>query len=194
MKMVSKNTKKVMHFLLRSLEPININQLSRKLKISVGGSFKILNKLEKEKLILCNKIGNAKYYKIDLDNKEAFALSELILLENKRKLKEYSKLYAEEIVKFNKADLIILFGSVLNKKDFNDVDVLFVTSKIKAVTEFCLKISRIKTKPVVPLIIREEDLIKKLKKKNKVIIEVFNSGVVLHGERFFLEVLKNVER
>ena len=194
MKMLPKNTKKILKFLLRNFEFVNLNQLSKKLKISLGSSFKILNSLEKEGFVLCNKIGNAKYYKIDFENKEVFALSEMVLLEEKRKLKEYPKIYAKEIMKFDKADLIIIFGSVLKNKSFNDVDVLFVTNKIKQVTDFCLKVSKIKTKPVVPLILKKEDLIKKLDKKDKLIINIFSSGVVLYGEKFFLEVLKDVKR
>lgn len=50
--------------------------------------------------------------------------------------------------------MIIMFGSVLRKKDFNDVDVLFLTDKAKEVSQFCLNISKIRAKPVIPLILK----------------------------------------
>lgn len=192
--MIQKNNKKILRFLIRNFEPININQLSRNLKISIGSVFKILNSLEDKKIVSHNSLGNAKYYKINLNNTEAFALSELLLLEERREIKGYSRIYAEEISKFNKAELIILFGSVLENKSFNDVDVLFVTNRTKEVTKFCLEISKLKTKPVVPLILSKKDLVEKLKKGDNLIINIFKLGVVLSGEKSYLEVIKNVER
>ena len=39
--MIPKNTKKILLYLLKNFELNNINQISKKLKISVGSSFKI---------------------------------------------------------------------------------------------------------------------------------------------------------
>ncbi|MEA3329803.1 MAG: hypothetical protein U9Q06_03600 [Nanoarchaeota archaeon] len=184
---------KLIRYLLGNLELKNINQISRELKVSVGGVFKILKDLEKKDIVSVKKIGNARYPYINLNNPEAVKLSELILLEEKRNLKGYSKVYAQEIGNFKDRKLIILFGSVLENKGFNDVDVLFVTNKGKEVSKFCLKISKVKTKPIVPLILKKNNLIKELNNKKKPIIEIFRTGVVLKGESIFLEVIKNVK-
>lgn len=191
--MMSKNTKKILSYLLRNFEFVNINQVSRKLKISVGSAFNILNRLEKSNLISYERIGNAKYYKINLYNDETKKICELILLEEKRSLKGYSKLYANEIKDFGKADLIVLFGSVLRNSKFNDVDILFVTDKIKETNNFCLEVSKIKSKPVVGLIMKERDLIKEIKNKKEAILEIVKTGVVLKGESKFLEVIRNAK-
>ena len=131
--MMPKNTSKIIRFLLRNTEKIgfNTNHIARTIKISVGSSFKILKALEKNNIALSQPIGNAVYYILNLDNPEATKLCELLLLEEKRNLKGYAKLYAESIQNFDKAEMIVLFGSLLSKKEFNDVDVLFVTSKVK---------------------------------------------------------------
>ena len=191
--MIPKNTKKIILYLLRNLELVNINQISKKLNISVGSAFKILKDLEKNNLVLSSNLGNAKFYQINLNNEETIRWCEILLSEERRNLKGYSKIYAEEIQKFEHAELIILFGSVLNNKDFNDVDVLFITNKPKEVTKFCLNLLKIRTKPVVPLILKKEDLLNEIKKKKEVVLNILKTGIILRGESVFIEVVKNVK-
>ncbi len=88
--------------------------------------------------------------------------------------------------------MIILFGSVLKSKAFNDVDVLFLTSQAKKVKEFCLELTKIRTKPIVPLILKKDDLIDEIKQGKEAIISLIKEGVILKGESVFLEVIKNV--
>jgi len=192
--MIPKNTKKIILYLLRNLELVNINQISKLLDISVGSSFKILKDLEKNNIVLSSSLGNAKFYQINLNNEETIKWCEILLSEERRNLKGYSKIYAEEIQKFEYAELIILFGSVLNNKDFNDVDVLFITNKPKEATKFCLSLSKVRTKPVVPLILKKEDFIKEIKDKKEVALNILKTGVILRGESALLRVLKNVKQ
>ena len=190
--MIPKNTKKIILYLLRNLELVNINQISKKLNISVGSAFKILKELEKNNIALSSTLGNAKFHQINLNNEETIRWCEILLSEERRNLKGYSKIYAEEIQRFDHAELIILFGSVLNNKEFNDVDVLFITNKPKEITNFCLNLSKITTKPVVPLILKKEDLINEIKNKKEVVLNILKTGVILKGESEFIGVLKNV--
>src|SRR3989344_3439385 len=110
MKMISKNTAKLIRYLLRNIEKYghNINKIAKSIDISVGSSFKILKDLEKSKL------------------------------------SSYAKLYSESLKEFKKAELIVLFGSILKKKEFNDVDVLFIANP-KEVNDFCLELSKTRT-------------------------------------------------
>ena len=188
--MIPKNTKKIIIYLLRNLEIVNINQISKNLEISVGSAFKILKELEKNNLVLSSNLGNAKFYQINLNNEETIKWCEILLSEERRNLKGYSKIYAEEIQKFEHSELIILFGSVLNNKDFNDVDVLFITNKPKEVTRFCLNLSKIRTKPVVPLILKKEDFIKEIKNKKEVALNILKTGIILKGESALLKFSK----
>ena len=191
--MIPKNTKKIILYLVRNLDLVNINQISKKLNISVGSAFKILKDLEKNNIVISSNLGNAKFYQINLDNEETMRWCEILISEERRNLKGYSKIYADEIQKFEKAELVILFGSVLNNRDFNDVDDLFITNKPKEVTKFCLNISKVRTKPVVPLILRKEDFLREIKNKKDVILTILKTGIILKGESIFLEVLKNVK-
>lgn len=194
--MIPKNTAKLVRFLLRNIEKTgyNINQIAKFLKISVGSSFKILKELEKNKMVLAQTIGNAIYYNLNFNNPEAVKLCELLILEEKRHLAGYAKLYSESIEEFEEAELIILFGSVLTKKEFNDVDVLFITNKPKEVNNFCLELSKIRTKPIVPLILKKEDLIKELKTGKEAILSLVKEGVILKGESVFVGVIKNAKK
>ena len=194
MKMIAKNTKKILIYLLRNLELVNINQISKRLGISVGSAFKILKGLEERGIVLPLNLGNAKFYKLNLENEETTRLCEFLLIEERKLARGYIKLYLDEIKKFKNAELIILFGSILENKDFNDVDVLFVANKPKEVTKFCLELSRIRTKPVVPLILEKKDLIKEIKNKKEVILNILKTGVILKGESVFLEVVKHARQ
>jgi len=181
-------------FLLRNTDRLgyNINQIAKLNKISVGSAFKILKELENDRLIIKNEISNASHFTLNFDNPETTKLCELLLLAEKRSLKGYAKIYADEVIKFKDAEMIIIFGSVLRGKEFNDVDVLFSTNQVKKANNFCLEISKVKTKPVVPLIMKQEDLIKAMKQKKEAIINMIKEGIVLKGEVVFLEVIKNV--
>ncbi len=192
--MIPKNTTKVILYLLRNIDEFgyNINQIAKLNKISVGSAFKILKGLEKDKLIIKKEISNASHYGLNFDNPETTKLCELLLLAEKRGLKSYAKMYADEVIKFKDAELIIIFGSVLRGKEFNDVDVLFITNQTKKVNDFCLEISKVRTKPVVPLIMEREDLIKAAKQKNESILSMIKEAVVLKGESILVEVIKNV--
>ena len=194
--MIPKNTGKLVRFLLRNIEKhgYNINQIAKFLKISVGSSFKILKELERNKMVTAQTIGNAINYNLNLDNPETVKLCEFLILEEKRQLSGYAKLYSESLQEFGKAELIILFGSILTKKEFNDVDVLFVTNKSKEVNNFCLELSRIRTKPIVPLILKKEDLIKELKNRKEVILSLIKEGIILKGESVFVAVIKNAKK
>ncbi len=188
--MVTKNTNKILNYLLRYFELKNINQISKELEISVGSAFKILKDLEKKKWVLPERMGNAIYYRINFDNLELVKVIELILIEGRRNLKGFSGVYANDLDNFN-CDLIVLFGSVLKKNKFNDVDVLFSGCNLREVSKLCLDISKVRSRPVVPLILTKNDLIKEIKLKRKSILDIIKTGVVLKGEDIFVEVLKD---
>src|SRR3989344_7213148 len=190
---ISKNTNKVIDFLLRNIDKVgfNVNQLSKNIKISVGSAHKILHELKKEEIVIITDMKSSIYYKLNLNNPDTIDICKLILRENKKHLPSYIKIYVEEIEKFKEAEIIILFGSILNKKDFNDVDVLFITNKIKEVNLFCGETSKIRTKPINPLIMKFDDFIKNI--KNKVVSEIINKGIVIKGEDKYIEALKNAD-
>ena len=117
-------------------------------------------------------------------------MCELLLLEEKRNLKGYAKLYSNSLQEFEKAEIIILFGSILKNKEFNDIDVLFITDSVKDVSTFCLELSRVRAKPVIPLILKKEDFIAKIKAENDVMLSIIKECIVLKGASQFMEVIR----
>ncbi|MBN2142098.1 hypothetical protein JW711_02090 [Candidatus Woesearchaeota archaeon] len=192
--MIPKNTEKIVLFLLKNIDELgyNINQISKLNIISVGSAFKILKELEKNNILLKKEINNASHYKLNLNNYETVKLCELLILGEKRNLKSYARVYADDIMKFEQADIIMLFGSILKGNDFNDVDVLFVTNQVNKVNDFCLEISKVRTKPAVPFILKKDDLIKEIRQKKESILDIIKKGVILKGESVFIEVIKNI--
>ena len=192
---ITKNTLKIIEFLLKNIEKpgFNVNQLARNINISVGSVHEIIHGLKKGNITKIIDLKSSIYYKLNLNNPDTVDICKLILRDNKRELSPTAKIYGDEIEKFRQAEIIILFGSILTKKEFNDVDVLFVTDKADKVNLFCNEISKIRTKPINPLVMTSKDFINNLKSKQKVILEIINKGVVLKGEEKFMGVLKNAE-
>ncbi len=194
--MIPKNTGKIIMFLLRHIQTAgyNINQLANLLNISVGSAFKILKDLEKQGMVSATNLSNASYYKLNFLNPQTRNICEFLLAEQRRSLKGYSKIYSEELKTFEKAELIVLFGSILKEKEFNDVDVLFITSNPKEANKFSLDVSKVRAKPVVPLIMTKKDLIMELKAKQEAIQDIIEKGVVLKGDSVFVEVIQNAQQ
>ena len=64
----------------------------------------------------------------------------------------------------------------------------------KEVNDFCLELSKIRTKPVVPLILKKQDLIKELKNRKEAILSLIKESIILKGESVFVEVIKNAKK
>lgn len=195
-----KNTFKILNFLIRNLDSYNINQLSRKLNLSIGSVHKILKDLENIDIVKSKNIGNAIYYNINFENEQALRISQVIINEDKNnilKINKTANVYAQNLSKFD-AKLTILFGSILVKKDeAKDVDVLFIIknkNQVKEVNKFCLEISKIRTKRISPLVMLEQDFINNLKKQNKAVIDLIKYGVALKGEDIFIKAIKNAHK
>jgi len=197
--MFSKNTLRVVEFLLRSsMEQYNINQVAREVRISPAGSYKILKNLEKNGILVSKKLGNAIYYSLDLSRKETQSLCELVLIENRKRVLDsnsYAKVYAGDMKDAEKfSSILILFGSILENKKFRDVDVLFIVTKkdVKKVNDFCLKLSSVRPRQVTPLMMTEGDLKNNIRNKDKVVLDILRKGVVLHGEDRLIKLIGSV--
>ncbi|OGX15052.1 MAG: hypothetical protein A2166_06445 [Omnitrophica WOR_2 bacterium RBG_13_41_10] len=193
------NLTKIVEFLFRNTpNRFNVNQISRELKISVGSAYKILKSLEKKGILVSQKIGNGIYYVLNLDNKEAENITELVLMESRNKSlskNSHASIYAKDFKdgeKLSKA--IILFGSILESKDAKDVDALFIIDKgkSKAVEDFCMKLSNLRPKRINPLLMTMADFKENIKKQDRVITDILKKGVILFGEDTVINILRGV--
>lgn len=197
--MLPTNLAKIIEYLIRNIpQRFNINQIARALNISVGSAHKILKSLTEKGIVVSQGIGNAIYYNLNISSNETKNLAELVLIENRNKTLSKNPqaiIYAKDLQEINKfSKVIILFGSILEKKNAKDVDVLFVINKgmTKRVEDFCLKLSSLRPKRVNPLIMTAEDLKKNIRKQDKVVSNILRKGIILLGEGGLLKILKGV--
>ena len=193
------NFTKIVEFLFRNIpNKFNVNQISRELKISVGSAYKILKSLEKRSVLVSQKIGNGIYYALSLDNKEAENITELVLLENRSKMlskKPVASIYAKDLKEAEKlSKAIILFGSILDTKDANDIDVLFIIDRGRsgAIEDFCMKLSNLRPKRINPLLMTMTDFKGNIKKQDKVVVDILRKGIILSGEDAIINTLREV--
>lgn len=193
------NLTKIIEYLVRNIpNRFNVNQIARSLEISVGSAYKIVKSLDKKGILVSQKMGNAIYYTLNLDNKEAESVAELVLIETKNESlakNPHASIYAkdlQEAKRFSKA--VILFGSILDRKDAKDIDVLFIIAKGKAkrVEDFCLRLSSLRPKRVNPLLMTVADFRKNIQKQDKVVGDILKKGLILLGEDEIIKVLRGI--
>lgn len=191
--MIPTHTKEIIAFLLRHIyEPgYNVNQLARELKMSVSNAHRIVTELKEKKMLNFIDFKTAVYYSLNLTNPDTLDFCKIILREQQRNLQPIVKTYTEELKKFEPSLFTIIYGSILFKKDFGDIDVLFITDKVKDVHDFCISLKKIRTKPIDPLIMTKQDFITTLKKRDPVILDIIMKGIVIKGEDRFIEALQH---
>ena len=197
--MLSVNLSKIIEYFFRNIpNKFNVNQAAKNLKISVGSAYKILKSLEKKQIFVSQKIGNGIYYNLNLKNKEAENIVELVLIESKNQSlakNPHALIYAKDLQETKKiSKAVILFGSIIERKNAKDVDVLFIIDKgkVKGVEEFCLKLSNLRPKRVSPLLMTAADFKKNIKKQDEVITDVFKKGIILFGEDEIIKIVGSV--
>ena len=176
-------------------EDYNANNLSKVIGITSMGTLKILKKLEKEGILKSNQMGNAFFYKVDFNNEYTIDYIKFLLKNEAEFSNPYVKRWIRELKKIGKADVIIIFGSVLKiGEKANDIDVLFMVEKksfvlLKSEIE---RLNKINEKKIHPVYQTFSDLKSNLIKKDKVIINTIK-GVVVKGEDKFIDLIKNIK-
>ncbi len=192
--MITNNEKKILRFLLAHFNSdYSINEIAKKCSLAPNGAYEILKKFEEKEILLPKKIANSKSYKINFDSRESNKLLELALIPDYKESKikyRYNDLKPLEDI----TSLCILFGSYTTKKENpSDIDILFVIKKsdYKKYSAALEKAKRILPLKLHDVIQTKEDLIKNIKKEEKLIIEAISGGIVLWGHEFLIEVIKD---
>ncbi len=178
------------------LTDYNAYNMKDRLRVSDVGSLKLLKRLKEKKLLTARKMGNATFYKANLENEYTLKLLELLFLDHSH-LSNFVRGWIEDLKSFNNAKGILLFGSILKKeKSANDVDVCFVLEKhedYKKVQKSVEQMNQKSRQDIHPLYLTEEDLKNKLLENDSPIIEMVRSCVVVLGQELFVRVLKEVQ-
>lgn len=170
--------------------------LATELKMTRTGIWKILKKMEYEKLIILQSIGSGKTstYLIVLNWGNALTIKhlELCLAEEAVKNKRWADSFKELE---NKADFLILFGSILHSpKEADDIDILIITSKnnLAEINEAINKIQKTEIKKIHALNLTEEEFKEELIKNNKAFVDAIKKGIVLFGQERFIKFIRGI--
>jgi len=175
----------------------NANSLSKVLNMTSMGALKILKRMEKGDIIIPRQMGKAVFYSIDFNNDYARTYLKFALQREAEQSSPRVKRWVEELRKFKGvADIGLLFGSVMTKQDFNDVDLLLVFEKARAgkVNSLLKDISDVSVKKIHLVRQTRTDIESNLKKKDKVLLSALKRGIVLFGYDELIEVVASVSR
>ena len=165
---LSDNEFSVLNFLVRNFaERLTIRNIAQRLNFSPAGVFNILKKLEKNNIVVGQKLGTGLFYEINFENRIAEHLAAIVLL--------YSD---EKIEKINVEQIEQAKAAILDKKN-----LLLITDNI-TVLEIII--------PNFDVIIKTEDeIIDLFRKKDVQLLQILKKGIVLFGEEKIVEIIKS---
>lgn len=187
MENITKNEIRTLLTIVKSPEVMyNANSLSKDLGITSMGTLKILKRLEDESILKSRKIGKSTIYRINIKNNYSKEYIGFLLSRESSISTGLIKRWVNEIKKIKNASIAILFGSVLEKKSPKDIDVLLITDqarfiKLKSEVE---ELNKINIKKIHPVYQSFKDVVKNIKKRDKVILNAIKGIVVFGGEKF----------
>lgn len=194
----NKPNSKILKLLLKdfTLKP-TVTTLAKELGLSRVGTWKLLKKMESEKLIVLSKTGSGKtstcIISLNLDNPLVEKNLAVYLTEDALKNQRWMNTFAELE---SKADFLMLYGSIMNSpKEAKDIDILGITSNKNKFIEIEKSIKNIQKTQMqkihaihfTPLEFKQE-----LEKPNKAFIDAIKKGVILFGQEKFITFMKSI--
>ena len=196
MEIITENEMEAILLLLKDFDAdYNANNLSKILDITPMGALKILKKMEKQKLLKAKQMGKAVFYKPDLNSNYTKTFLKFLLQKKAEETKSRVKRWVKELRKLqNNAEIGILFGSVLEKEKYNDVDLLIVLkqSQNSKINILINKINRINIKRIHVIKQTKENIKQNIKKGDKVVLNAIKNGIVLFGYEKIIGVIQDV--
>ena len=167
----------------------NANSLSKELKITQVGTMKLLKRFEKNNILLSKRIGKSIVYKINIEDEFVQKLIAFALI---NEASNYPR-WKDEFKSLYKEDRILLFyGSASrNYSNAKEIDIFIIINK-KDSNEVNKKIEKIQSilpKSIHTIKATKEDLVKNIKEKNKAMMEIIKTAIVLCGYDKYMEVV-----
>jgi predicted nucleotidyltransferase len=196
--MIIKKSYEILKILLKDIEKKHtVTSLAKERRISRVRSWKLLQELEKESLIMLTSIGTEKtsVREVSLNWDNPILEKTLSLLLTEETLKQNKWRYNFKELE-NHVDFLILFGSMLHSpKEANDIDILNLVSDEESFIKIGKVITNIQItldKKIHAINLTEKELKHELKNKNKAYVEALKKGVVLFGQENFINFIKNL--
>ena len=173
-----------------------MTSIAKEVSMTRVGTWKVLKKLEAEKLILLSPIGAGKtsMYNISLnwDNPLVEKTLSLALTEDAMKNQRWMDNFIELE---NKVNFLIIHGSMIHSpKEANDIDILGITNKNKfiEIEESIQKIQKTQIKKIHALNFTETEFKQELEISNKALIDAVKKGIVLFGQERFIKFMRGI--
>jgi predicted nucleotidyltransferase len=194
----NKSSSKILKILLKgfTIKP-TITFLAKEITLSRVGTWKLLKKMQSEKLIVLSKIGSGKTstYSISLNWDNPLVEKNLALyltedaLKNQRWLANFAELE-------NKVEFLLLYGSVIiSPQEANDIDILGVVSNKNRFTEIEESIKNIQKtliKKIHIINFTPTEFRQELEKPNNALIDAIKKGTVLFGQEKFIKFVRSI--
>lgn len=193
----NKSSSKILKLLLKdfTIKP-TITSLAKEVGLSRVGTWKLLKKMQSEKLVILSKIGSGKTnpYSISLNWDSLLVEKNLALhltkdaLKNQRWINNFAELE-------NKVNFLILYGSIINApQEANDIDILGVASSknnFTKIEESIKKIQKTQMKKIHAIIFTPIEFRQELGKPNKAFIDAIKKGIILFGQEKFIKFMRD---
>ena len=165
---LSDNEFSVLNFLIRNFsEKLTIRNIAKRLNFSSAGVFNILKKLEKQNIVVGEKLGTGLFYSINFENRIAEHLASVVLL-----------YYEGAVEKVNLEQLKEAKAAILEKDN-----LLIITDNITTTTMTIVGFKAVQK--------TEDEVIALLRKKDQAMLQVLKKGIVLFGEDNVVDIIKN---
>ena len=165
---LSDNEFSVISFLVRNFtEKLTIRNIAQRLSFSSAGVFNILKKLEKQNIVIGEKLGTGLFYSMNFDSRIAEHLAAIVLLYSDEKAEKIG----HELIRQAKA-------AIMDKKN-----LLLITDNVTTIDSSIPNISVISK--------TEDEVIGLLRKRDPEILQLLKKGTVLIGEEKIVEIIKN---
>ncbi|MBU2638751.1 MAG: winged helix-turn-helix transcriptional regulator [Nanoarchaeota archaeon] len=199
METINKTAKAILTALLKDFSIHTATSLSKELKMSRQGTWKILRKLEKDRLILLEQIGkgktSAQRIGLNWDNEAVEKTLALSLVQEALQHQRWRFNFAE--LK-QEVDFLILYGSILHSpKEAEDIDIIGVVSKEKKLAEISdkiLKVQETQDKKIHSINLTQKEFKQELKRPNKAYAEAIKKGVILFGQESFIKFIRGLQK
>ena len=167
----------------------NANSLAKVIGITSMGTLKTLKCLEQEGILKSKKVGNARIYRLNVEQRYARQYVALLLSREPLHASSFVKRWVEEIKRLHHAEVIVLFGSVLHKDTPKDIDVLLLVDKknFSILEKEVSELNRINVKKIHPMYQTWSDLLANIQKRDKPLLNALK-GMVVAGEEKFIEL------
>ena len=175
----------------------NARQLARILNINHAHTNKLCKVLAGKKLLIKEEIGNSAFFSYEYDNKLAIKFMEYMLSLEEKEFPRWLSVLSHSLKKFKDCiEMGLIFGSSINIKDFNDVDVLLMynaekSKDIKKIKDEIRK-SELVEKPIRYVDIAEKDIL--LNKADKIFYSILSECLVFHNPEKYVEVVRKCRK